>query len=275
LELAATNDDHFSVPGGVTHPRRPGSPALFGSAILAYRHYHQVALEQACRLGRSGGDLSQAMAREAAAQHFLTDAITAGHMRTPVAQIRRFWRSRYPAFWESLQRRVASDTASTLRELVGPLRRLPAGFLHDATLSALTRRTSRYPPLSMGDFLARLFHDWDNSHGLAIEAGGVVFGDGYIHYGVTRELALAAVRAGIDDVEVAFKLGAAGGRLSGERCIARCAPPRVPRRTRSWPRRRSRGRQPLTRPRTGELQTSKPCGTPRSWAAREQPLATR
>jgi hypothetical protein len=48
--------------------------------------------------------------------------------------------------------------------------------VHDATLSALERRTSRYPPLSMGDFFARLFHDWDNVHGLTVDGGGVVFG---------------------------------------------------------------------------------------------------
>lgn len=216
LALAATNDDHFVAPGGVTHERGPGSPQPFGSAILAYRHFHRVALEEACRLGRTRGDLSQAMAREAAAQHFLTDAFTAGHMRTPVAQIRRFWRSRYPAFWENLQLRVAADTASTLRELSWALRRLPCAFLHDSTRSALKKRTSRYPELSMGDFLARLFHDWDNSHGLTIDVGGVVFGDGHVEQGVTRELALVAVRAGIDDVEAAFKLGASGSRLSGE-----------------------------------------------------------
>jgi hypothetical protein len=216
LELAATNDDHFVAPGGVTHERRPGSPAPLGSAVLAYRHYHQLALEQACRLGRSRGDLSEAMAHEAAAQHFLTDAFTAGHMRTPVALIRRFWHARYPSFWESLQGRVAADTASTLRELAWVLRRLPAGFLHDSTLTALKRRTSRYPQLSLGDFLARLFHDWDNSHGLTIDTGGVVFGDGHVHQGATRQLALAAVRAGIDDIESAFDLGAVGGPLTGE-----------------------------------------------------------
>lgn len=216
LALAATNDDHFVAPGGVTHQRGPGSPQPFGSAILAYRHFHRVALEQACRLGRGRGDLSQALAREAAAQHFLTDAFTAGHMRTPVAQIRRFWRSRYPGFWENLQDRVASDTASTLRDLSWALRRVPRAFLDDSTLSALQMRTARYPELSLGDFLARLFHDWDNSHGLTIDGGGVVFGDGHVEHGVTRELALAAVGAGIDDVEAAFELGASGSRLSGE-----------------------------------------------------------
>jgi len=156
------------------------------------------------------------MAREAAAQHFLTDAFTAGHLRTPVAEIRRFWLSRYPAFWENLQGRVASDTASTLRELAWGLRPLPAPLLHDSTLSMLKRRTSRYPQLSVGDFLARLFHDWDNSHGLAIDSDGVVFGDGHVDQGATRELALAAVRAGIDDIEAAFELGAGGSRLAGE-----------------------------------------------------------
>ena len=217
LELAATNDDHFVAPGGVTHPYHHADAAEpFGSAVLAYRHLHAVALEEASRLGRSGGEVSQAMAREAAAQHFLTDAVTAGHLRTPVAQIRRFWRAQYPDFWENLQRRVASDTASTLRKLAWVLRRLPAHSLDDWTLAALKMRTSRYPTLSLGDFLARLFHDWDNSHGLTIDGGGIVFGDGHVHQGVTRELALAAARAGIDDVEVAFQLGTAGCRLSGE-----------------------------------------------------------
>ncbi|MEA2138348.1 MAG: hypothetical protein QOG56_1498 [Solirubrobacteraceae bacterium] len=215
LVLAATNDDHFVAAGGITHPRpRGGQP--YGSAVVAYRRLHELALEHACRLGRTGADLSRAMAREAAAQHFLTDAITAGHMRTPVAQIRRFWRSRYPEFWDELQRRVAADTASTLRELAWALRRLPERFVHDASLTALKRRTSLYPPLSVGDFLARLFHDWDNVHGLTVDGGGVVFGDGHVREGVTRELALAASRAGIDDVEAAFDLGAAGSCATGE-----------------------------------------------------------
>ncbi|MGH2944247.1 MAG: hypothetical protein ACRDLN_15895, partial [Solirubrobacteraceae bacterium] len=216
LELAATNDVHFVAPGGVTHEHRPGRPAPLGSAPRAYRHFHQLALEEACRLGRGRGDLSRAMAREAAAQHFLTDAFTAGHMRTPVALIRRYWHVRYPEFWERLQRRVATDTAANLRELAWSLRRLPAGFVDDSTLAAVQRRTSRYPQLSVGDFLARLFHDWDNAHGLIIDAGGVVFGDGHVAQGATRTLAIAAARAGIDDIEVAFELGAAGAGITGE-----------------------------------------------------------
>ncbi|MGH3888439.1 MAG: hypothetical protein ACRDSZ_18065, partial [Pseudonocardiaceae bacterium] len=45
---------------------------------------------------------------------------------------------------------------------------------------------------------------------------GVVFGDGHLDEGVTKDLAVAGVRAGIDDVEVAFGLGASGSALGGQ-----------------------------------------------------------
>lgn len=38
----------------------------------------------------------------------------------------------------------------------------------------------------------------------------MLFGDGCLEQGVTRELALAAARAGVDDVEIAFELGGSG-----------------------------------------------------------------
>ncbi|MGC1734261.1 MAG: hypothetical protein WA731_16655 [Pseudonocardiaceae bacterium] len=212
LALAASNDDHFVTPGRSDVATGSG----FGSALFAYRNLHRVALDEAWHFGREGGDVSRAMAREAAAAHYLTDAFAAGHLRTPVAAIRRFWKARYPSFWEHLQRRVASDTATALRELSRVIRLVPARLLYHCTLYELTTRTSRYPALSLGDLVARAFHDWDNSHGLAVDGGGIVFGDGHVDEGVTRDLALAGVRAGVDDVEVAFGLGTSGSAVSGE-----------------------------------------------------------
>jgi hypothetical protein len=211
LSLAAVNDDHFVAPGRSDAPTGSGC----GSAPAAYRRFHEAALDEAWFLGAHGGDLARAMAREAAAQHYLTDSFASGHLRTPVAAIRRYWSTRYPGFWDQLQRRVASDTASTLRDLAWAIRLVPAKYLHDLTLSELRTRTGRYPKLSVGDLVARCLHDWDNAHGLEVDQGGVVFGDGYIDEGVTTELALAGVRAGNDDIEVAFELGASGRRLSG------------------------------------------------------------
>ena len=43
-----------------------------------------------------------------------------------------------------------------------------------------------------------------------------MFGDGHVHRGVTRDLAIAAVRAGVDDVDAAFSLGASGRRLDAD-----------------------------------------------------------
>ena len=212
LTLAANNDDHFVNPGRSDAPTGSG----FGSALAAYRHFHHVALDEAWRLGRRGGDVSQAMAREAAAQHYLTDAFAAGHLRTPVASIRRHWKARYPSFWAHLQRKVAFDTAAALRQLSAVMRMISSSYLEQRTLSELTTRTSHYPELSVGDLVARAFHDWDNIHGLEVEGGGTVYGDGHVDEGVTRELALAAVRAGNDDVVVASDLGASGRSLRGE-----------------------------------------------------------
>ncbi len=79
LALVATNGDHFVAPrgGDLTEPK--GTQHLeFGSAVIAYRRLHELALEEACRLGRCRGDESQAMAREAAAQHYLTDVFRGG-----------------------------------------------------------------------------------------------------------------------------------------------------------------------------------------------------
>jgi hypothetical protein len=217
LTLATGNGDHFVAPGrsDTSYDHKGPQPSCFESAVVAYRRLHEVALDEACRLGRCRGDESRAMAREAAAQHYLTDAFAAGHLRTPVTAIRHFWYHRYPWFWQSLQRKVAADTVSTLRELARPARFLPDGFLYDRAHAAVKVRTRGFPPITLGDLLARVFHDWDDSHGLTLQGGGVLFGDGLLEQGVGKELAVAAVRAGIDDVEVAYRLGASGSRLRG------------------------------------------------------------
>ncbi|HEX6596214.1 MAG TPA: hypothetical protein VF045_04730 [Acidimicrobiales bacterium] len=208
LARAARNEDHFLAPWGDSYTGV--------SARTTYRRLHQAALDEACRLGGTGGDLCVAMAREAAAQHYLTDAFASGHVRTPIGAIREYWHERYPRFWECLRGKIASDTAAALRELAVPLRLVRRRTLHDRTLAAIHDRTEAYPPLSLGDLLGRVFHDWDNDHGLRLENGQMLFGDGHLDNGIGRELAVAAVRAGNDDVEIAYGLGAAGRTSLGE-----------------------------------------------------------
>jgi hypothetical protein len=218
LALATANGDHFVAPGrpDTAYDHNGAHSNGFDSAVIAYRRLHKAALDEAYRLGRCRGDQSRAMAREAAAQHYLTDAFAAGHLRTPVTAIRHYWHHRYPRFWPSLQHKVAADTAAALRELARPARILPGGFVYDRVHAAVKARTRRYPPITFGDLLARVFHDWDDSHGLILDGGGILFGDGHLEEGVGKKLAVAAARAGIDDVEVAYQLGLSGSRLGGE-----------------------------------------------------------
>jgi hypothetical protein len=218
VALATANGDHFVAPGrpDTAYDHNGAHSNGFDSAVVAYRRLHKAALDEAHRLGRCRGDQSRAMAREAAAQHYLTDAFAAGHLRTPVTAIRHYWHHRYPQFWQSLQHKVAADTAAALRELARPARILPAGLVYDRVHAAVKARTRRYPPITFGDLLARVFHDWDDSHGLILDGGGILFGDGHLEQGVGKKLAVAAARAGIDDVEVAYRFGMSGSRLSGE-----------------------------------------------------------
>jgi hypothetical protein len=66
LALGASNDDHFVAPGARGPATEADRPATrFGSAGEAYRWLHQRALDDAWQLGRDGGDISRAMAREA------------------------------------------------------------------------------------------------------------------------------------------------------------------------------------------------------------------
>ncbi|MFP5316720.1 MAG: hypothetical protein ACLGI2_00305 [Acidimicrobiia bacterium] len=215
LALAAANADHFVDPWGSGGDSGPG-PGPAATAVTAYRRLHEAALDEAVKQGRHGGDLSRALAREAAAQHYLTDAFASGHARTPIAAIRRYWYDRYPRFWESLQRKVASDTAAALRELAPVLRLCSRRMLSRRTLAAVRSRTSSLPPVSLGDLLGRVFHDWDNDHGLRLQDGRMLFGDGHLGEGAGWDLAVAAVRAGNDDVEIAYRLARSRRDLRGE-----------------------------------------------------------
>ncbi len=88
LRLAARNEQHFPTP---RHPGPTGS---------SYRELHEDALWRAYEAGRAGDDVGEGLAREAAAQHFLVDYFSAGHIRTPIGDVRDYWSRRYPAFFD-------------------------------------------------------------------------------------------------------------------------------------------------------------------------------
>lgn len=74
-DLAVNNFDHFAP-----------------YSWYAYSTGHAIALDFAAKAGMNNNqaDLKYAYAIEAFAQHYLTDSFSAGHMRVPLKQIRRF-----------------------------------------------------------------------------------------------------------------------------------------------------------------------------------------
>ncbi|MGH3812671.1 MAG: hypothetical protein ACRDUV_09480 [Pseudonocardiaceae bacterium] len=96
-------------------------------------------------------------------------------------------------------------TQSRRRHGVGATRTRPTGedsprwFLYDRVHAAVKARTRGYPPTTLGDLLARVFHDWDNIHGFTLEGGRILFGGRHLEEGIGTQLAITAARAGVDE----------------------------------------------------------------------------
>jgi Domain of unknown function (DUF4157) len=234
VHLAAANDSHFASPVG-REPNREPTMNRSNSADT-YRRAHENAILLAYEAGRCAASqvhqpsdhvsLAQAFALDAAAQHFLTDSFAAGHLRTPIAPIRFYWGARYPAFWSNFQEIVAADTARRAAELApaegahgvperGRGQPVSGGtitsFLDTRIVDAVRRVAGDYPPIGLGDLVAKVFHDFDNEFGIPIEGGGRLFGDGHLHnssaQNVTPALATEAIQRSNHDIQTAFNLG--------------------------------------------------------------------
>jgi hypothetical protein len=199
-KLAAANASHFVAPLGRD---KKGNPiATPDSAGANYRDLHEFAIREAYKAGAVGGSINTAMAREAAAQHFLADSFSAGHLRTPIASIRTYWSGRYPLFWYNLRHKIALDTAIAMTQ--GTV--VPNYTGYTRILANVEAMAPTLPAITLGDLLAKVFHDVDNEQGVAIKGGGKVFGDAHLDAG-TEKLAVAAIVAGNKDIEEAFNLG--------------------------------------------------------------------
>jgi hypothetical protein len=101
--LAAANVSHFS---------------WGGSAYSAYTQGHAGALVDALQAGMSNDERlwRQALTKEAFGDHFLTDSFSAGHVRTPRADIRQWYAEHMPTSGDALTRRMARFLFDLLNE---------------------------------------------------------------------------------------------------------------------------------------------------------------
>ncbi|MDX3193010.1 hypothetical protein PV458_31780 [Streptomyces sp. MN03-5084-2B] len=103
-------------------------------------------------------------AQEGFAAHFLTDAFSAGHVRTPRGEIQRHWEALYPNFRDDLIRTIACHMATYVNDHDN------VGYV--ATVDMLTDSIADYiransgPALaafSIGDLISKVMHDADNA----------------------------------------------------------------------------------------------------------------
>ncbi|HEY6173546.1 MAG TPA: hypothetical protein VIX73_03840, partial [Kofleriaceae bacterium] len=212
--LAYANHEHFVEPNG------PGSggPASGArkSAGGSYRAMHEEAIQRAYDAKQKRTSLDHAMTYEAAAEHFLTDAFSSGHLRTARAGIENFWGKKYPLFFENFKHTIARDISIAINRDETNLATVfgTVGAIEDEVIPAVEEKTKSLPPIGFDVVVNKLVHDADNDAGLwvvsKIHPGGwQTFGDGKSTAGSDTEAKAAeAVKFGVADIDVAYNLPA-------------------------------------------------------------------
>jgi hypothetical protein len=257
--LASSNPSHFLNPREGDTGR--GIPEMVGAteggkpmgAAANYHDGHRNALLEAARAGNAGEPINQALILEAFSNHFLTDAFSSGHVRTPRQTLAEDWHRKVPMFFVNFKMFMAEQIAkyindhnwrgiATIDLLMNKEETLllPAGALPtlEQTLAA-----KGMPELTFGDIVGGALHDYDNKYGVDADVAGrrvKLFGDSQLlqggkltaHGADTVDVAAAAVRASLDEVEEAYATGTRvnaflarnGGLFAAELMVPQVAP---------------------------------------------------
>ena len=225
LTLAANNRNHFVHADEKTQ----GVGNYEEQASGAYRDMHEGAVWMAYQDGKRHADRGRAMAHEAAAQHYLTDAFSSGHLRTPRASIVNFWKAKYPNFYEqfvaTMERRVTEALASQHCIAASVI---PTEVLRWQIGKSISAALTGMPRVEFGDLLGKIAHDADNDMGLWVvnDLGEKwqAFGDGKMlsakgQESDTSRMTERAVRLGIGDIDRAYAMGASGAQMTPVDCF--------------------------------------------------------
>ncbi|MEU5265226.1 DUF4157 domain-containing protein [Amycolatopsis sp. NPDC021455] len=220
IDLAMHNIAHFA--GG-------------GTAIDTWRGHHEAALAAAMQAGIDGSEpgWQTAQLTEAFGQHFLTDSFSAGHVRTPRAEIVAWYQDDFtprvlPAFVAHVRERITQALTDDLaRQMNAPafLARQEFDLILRAVLAYLDDRIhAQFEPLfglGISGAISGTLHDHDNERGLwvasdAHPAPWQAFGDSRLACSPTsRDQAELAVITAREQLVRARALGEIRGRDHG------------------------------------------------------------
>ncbi len=167
-QLAARNESHFSTgssPGNSNRER--------------YIDLHTQAIRAANMAGLMPSTVQPYWPEslEAASNHYLTDAFSAGHIRTPRGEVQQYWNSLYPGFSNNLISLISCYMAAYIRDVDRPSRfplgRLSVDTIRDGVhlgvidIDGVRDTVQRLAGPSLGnfgigDFISIAMHDADN-----------------------------------------------------------------------------------------------------------------
>jgi hypothetical protein len=207
LLLAGRNISHFSAGG---------------TAWQAYSLWHGKAIADALEAGQNPDQRIwlRALTKEAFGDHFLTDMFSAGHVRTPRAEIRDWYQRHFP----DASDRFISYMAKFIFDRLDERQQLPPllwwiGWITKSVMGDRIRAMGgeSVKSFSLGDIVSLALHDLDNK-GLTVVSevnadghlvpGGytwVAVGDGHLGRSAqgaqTKAMATAAAIASLRDLE--------------------------------------------------------------------------
>jgi hypothetical protein len=218
--LAAVNISHFSAGG---------------TARTQYEQQHRSAMQIAFTAAATGDrqQVTTGQVTEAFSQHFLTDMFSAGHIRTPRADIKAW----YDGHLGNSVGRFVDYTAHWVTERLDAFGDIPFwcpnSQIQDGVRSKVRELGgSAVDSFSLGDIVSLAMHDRDNREGVwvlsdldqsgAPVSGGYVWpekamGDNHLaESAVTRLMAEQAVQASLRETQAA---AAAGHALTAGACV--------------------------------------------------------
>jgi hypothetical protein len=219
--LADDNPTHFPTPRGAD-ASKPAEQRE-GSAGSTYRSHHELAITRAVAAGKNGSSLDPAMAAEGFGAHFLSDACSSGHLTTQRTDIKEYWNARDPGLNDHFQAYLTTQVVAWVQDnLTKFVPGDPELLVYDSTRDAVQKAFSKFPPLTLGALVGLAVHDLYNRDGVNVLVGGDqkrIYGDGHLEDGDTKDVAVAAVKAGIADIQEACRLGRQG--KSAEEAMAK------------------------------------------------------
>ena len=165
-------DLNLTTAGKTTRRGKDGRPL---GAIAQYHADHLEAIE----LARKGGTLKderflgEALAMDGFACHYLTDAYSGSHLRTPRGSIKEYWERKEPSFLENLVNFLADEVTYAIETAPSGVMEWIGSLADQLTLQGMyaVRHGARkeigkvVPKISFGDLVGLIVHDWEGEHG--------------------------------------------------------------------------------------------------------------